>query len=195
MYGGRPEYVLESQQQGDGGSAPRFRAPSVLLERALCTSVRLHRTRRWAWVLFPRKGSSLVRVPFVILRVLPTLSSRGPHCHLSLFLQGPVKGPCLSANALLPEPSVLSLWPAHPHRHRPWTCRLYVSRSGPGTLPAPRSHAWSRPGAPHPGLQTHVTICSTKVLGDKLRLSMGASWVVGDKQVHKCLAQAGRAPS
>lgn len=72
----------------------------------------------------------------------------------SLFLQGPVKGPCRSANALLPEPSVLSLWPAHPRHHRPWARRLYVSRSGPGTLPAPRSHAWSRPGAPHPGLQT-----------------------------------------
>lgn len=59
-------WSLESQQQGDRGPAPRFRAPSVLLERALRTSVRMRRTRRWALVLFPRNGSSLVRVPFVL---------------------------------------------------------------------------------------------------------------------------------
>lgn len=44
---------------------------------------------------------------------------------------------------------------------------------------------------PHTRASKPVTICSTKVPGDKLCLSVGAGWAVGDKQVHKCLAQAG----
>lgn len=66
------------------GPAPGFRAPSVLLERALRTSVRQCGTRRWAWVLFPRNRSSLVQVSFVILRVLPDIEL--PEGSTAIFL-------------------------------------------------------------------------------------------------------------
>lgn len=97
---------LGSQQQGDRGPAPG-QSPLGPPGEEHCTPLSACMGHAAGLGAVSQEQGNLVRW-LVILRVLPNTELRGQRCHVSLFLQGPVKGPRLSANALLLEPSVAS---------------------------------------------------------------------------------------